>query len=375
MALFEKKEKLGANNRPTIVKLGIFTILVIIASVAIVAKLGSIKFFAHRSGYKAVVPSAAGLFVNDSVRIAGVGVGKVTGIHLHDGNALVTFKIDDDIKLRSGTEIGLRWRNLLGQRYLYVYPSDVGRVVKPGHTFEISHARDTPDIGKLLNELTPIVKAVSPRQANAIFRALDQALTGNEGKVSSLFTNAAAISKTVGGLDMKFGTLLDNLKTLAVAVSSRNHQLTETLDNANQLSAVFARRDGSINTLIDQLSALLPKLQDFLDGSTGNITETIANLRKVTDIVAQHRQDLSDTLSELPPGTATLHDFTKNGQYLQGRLVDLCLGNYDPGQSPPGHCLTSDTFSSAADVSGQATAAKPTPASPLAFAATAGSGS
>ena len=53
------------------------------------------------------------------MRISGVRVGTVNSIDIYERNyALVTFDVDSDAELNQATNATIRYRNLVGQRYI-----------------------------------------------------------------------------------------------------------------------------------------------------------------------------------------------------------------------------------------------------------------
>ena len=66
----------------------------------------------------------AGLHGGDAVKLAGVPVGEVTGIDVVKGQAVVRFEVDSDVDLPTDSTVAVRWRNLIGQRYLWLDPGD-----------------------------------------------------------------------------------------------------------------------------------------------------------------------------------------------------------------------------------------------------------
>jgi len=72
--------------------------------------------------YRARFTDVTGLLEGDDVRIAGVRVGEVTGIKVVENTvAEVSFTVSDDIPLDSGVLAKIRYRNLVGQRYLALF--------------------------------------------------------------------------------------------------------------------------------------------------------------------------------------------------------------------------------------------------------------
>ena len=80
--------------------------------------IGNLSFGVHDT-YTAVFSDATGLVKGDDVRIAGVKVGSVEDVAIVDRTrALVTFKVDSDTIADRATHADIRYRNLVGQRYI-----------------------------------------------------------------------------------------------------------------------------------------------------------------------------------------------------------------------------------------------------------------
>src|SRR5689334_6706203 len=97
--------------RPTLIKLTAFVTLCLVIAVALIFSIGNVQSL--RVGplqllddsYKlsATFDDVTGLLINDNVKVAGVKVGKVTGIKVVDGRARVTFRVKHQLKLPSDT--------------------------------------------------------------------------------------------------------------------------------------------------------------------------------------------------------------------------------------------------------------------------------
>ena len=100
------------------VKLGIFTICSVLVTGLLAAIMGNIGFGGGKE-YKAVFSTASMLQKGDDVRIAGVNVGEVREVEHYDRTqALVTFRIKDEIELTTASRAEIRFLNLVGDRYL-----------------------------------------------------------------------------------------------------------------------------------------------------------------------------------------------------------------------------------------------------------------
>ena len=101
-----------------LVKLLVFVVVTSLATAVLVVTIGNIGFGDARD-YKAEFTDATGVNKGDDIRVAGVRVGTVSEIEIVDRNrALVTFSVDEGTSVNGGTNASIRYRNLVGQRYI-----------------------------------------------------------------------------------------------------------------------------------------------------------------------------------------------------------------------------------------------------------------
>ena len=85
------------------------------------------------TSYRAAFRDASGLAPGNEVRVAGVKVGKVTGVGLARAGTGVYVRVDfrvDDADVHLGRETGatIRIKTVLGQKYLALAPSGQGKL-------------------------------------------------------------------------------------------------------------------------------------------------------------------------------------------------------------------------------------------------------
>ncbi|WP_433662323.1 MlaD family protein [Nocardia sp. CA-128927] len=68
--------------------------------------------------YHALFTDVSGLKSGDDVRIYGVSVGKVTGIHLDGTRAQVDFSVHSARPVYTASVLAIRYQSLTGQRYI-----------------------------------------------------------------------------------------------------------------------------------------------------------------------------------------------------------------------------------------------------------------
>ena len=108
-----------------LVKLLVFIVVTTLATSVLVMTIGNVSFSAKRE-YHAELADATGVVKGDDIRIAGVKVGTVKGVDVvHRTRALVTFTVEKSQPLSKATRAAIRYRNLVGQRYISL-TDDIG---------------------------------------------------------------------------------------------------------------------------------------------------------------------------------------------------------------------------------------------------------
>ncbi len=109
---------LDKKTRGDAVKLMIFMVVTTLATGMLVVLIGNITFQSTRT-YKAVFTDATGVVKGDDIRIAGVKVGSVKNVEITNRtHALVTFIVAKRATSPSRSTATIRYRNLVGQRYI-----------------------------------------------------------------------------------------------------------------------------------------------------------------------------------------------------------------------------------------------------------------
>mgnify|MGYP002715482188 FL=1 len=103
-------------SKSMIVKFGVFATVMAVLTVFLFFTFGQYRT-GSTNGYSAVFTNASRLATGDTVRVAGIRVGTVTGVSLQsDDQVLVEFDADQKVKLTTGTKAAIRYLNLTGDR-------------------------------------------------------------------------------------------------------------------------------------------------------------------------------------------------------------------------------------------------------------------
>ncbi len=319
-------------NKATLVKVALFTATCVAATVVLALRLTNYQLFAHYKQYQAVFTDATGVHEGDAVKVAGVDVGRVINASISHGKAVVRFELSKDVPLTTTTTAALRWRNVLGLRYLYLYPHRGGKPLAQGGTIPVSRTTDAADIGRFLNDVGPVLQAIDPKEANAFVRAVDQALNGDEATVGQLIDNGARLVTQLAGINHEISHTIVTSDEILHAYATQNHAIAGILDNLDRTSGTLQGARNDINGVLRNFSDVQGRLHYLLRSERGNIDATLGNLDTVLTTLARNKGRLERTLCTTPMGVSGYWQTTSWGEWFNVRLTTVNFSG--PSSSP-----------------------------------------
>jgi phospholipid/cholesterol/gamma-HCH transport system substrate-binding protein len=323
-------------------KFGVFAVVCLVLLVALAVKIGNISLFSSRHGLSAEMNDVTGLTTGDAVDIAGVQVGQVSSITVQRGHALVGLNLNDNVSLRQGTDVGLRWHNVIGQKEVYLFPGSQGPRLKPGAVIPLTHDVSDASVNAFLNSFGPFLSAINPKEANAFVENVSGALEGDTAEINQLINNGATVSKTVGDLDQQVGVVIDSLDQVLTAIASRSGDLGSLVDNLQTVSQSLASHNDVLDSVVTNLGQVAGDLANLVGTNRSTLDGTINNLQAVAQDVASRQQDLAQSLSTLGAGLTPYIQISSYGQWFQIQTVYTCLAGesscsyFQPTNAPTG---------------------------------------
>ncbi len=100
---------------------GIFIIIGLLSLAYLSVNLGDVKLFgSDQYPVTARFANVSGLKAGATVEVAGVEIGKVSGIILEDYEAVVGMMIDPDIKIQEDAIASIRTQGIIGDKYIKI---------------------------------------------------------------------------------------------------------------------------------------------------------------------------------------------------------------------------------------------------------------
>ncbi|MCQ4084048.1 MCE family protein [Streptomyces sp. RB6PN25] len=307
-----------------LIKFTVFAVVTILATALLAATIVNIDF-TPTATYSAVFSDVTGLETGDDVRVAGVRVGEVQDIRIKDRTlAEVTFTVTRDRPLLTSTGAVIRYRNLVGQRYIALTegPGD-GSQLAPGSTIPLSRTQPALDLNALLDGFKPLFAALSPNDVNQLAFELISTLQGEGGTVDSLLAHTASLTSTLADRDQLIGSVIDNLNTMLTTLDKRSVHFSALLDQLQQLISGLSADRTAIGDSLTAISNLAGATSDLLAQGRPALRSDIAGLSTLAGTLQRNDPTVEGVLQRLPHKLNTLTGTATYGSWFNYYLCDF----------------------------------------------------
>lgn len=314
----------------TAIKLGIFSLVLLLFTAIIVVVFGQIRFDRTNS-YTAEFSSASGLRNGQFVRASGVEVGKVENVELIDGGTRVRvrFNVDRTLPLYQSTTAQIRYQDLIGNRYMDLQRGQgegSDRILPPGGLIPESHTTPALDLDALIGGFKPLFRALDPEKVNTIAQSLITVFQGQGGTISDILDQTAQLTSTLADRDQAIGEVITNLNTVLDTTVKHQKEFDETVDNFEVLITGLKNRADPIADATADISSAAGTLGDLLAANRPRLHDTLGYLETIAQPLVDEQDQVHDVLSKLPTALKTLgRAGGVYGDFFNFYLCDLSL--------------------------------------------------
>jgi phospholipid/cholesterol/gamma-HCH transport system substrate-binding protein len=307
-------------------KLTVFAVVTVLLTALLAQTLGS--FSSAGTVYRARFTDVTGLLAGDDVRISGVKVGRVRDIRVLQGEgdtvAEVAFTVADDIPLSTTVRAKIRYRNLVGQRYVALSegPGD-GRPLRPSGVIPQSQTTPALDLTVLFNGFRPLFTALSPDAVNKLAYEIIQVLQGEGGTVASLLQRTASLTNTLADRDAVIGRVITNLNAVLSTLDDHSGDLDTTISQLQQFVSGLAGDRVAIGDALVNLGQLTGATAGLLGDARPSLAADIDALGTLSGTLNDNADVIDQTLGGLPQRFTSLTRVASYGSWFNFFLCDF----------------------------------------------------
>lgn len=281
------------------------TILALVVAIAIFLGLLAMADVFRTSGVyhvRALVPTSASLANGANVSMAGVKVGKVTGIERRGYATLVKMEISDKrvVPVPADSHVDIRQRTPIGENYVEITPGTSTTHLTDDDVLPIDAAGDNVDVDQLLS----VLQGSARQRARDLVQGLGEGLRGHGAQLNQVLGSASQIVRDGGtifvGLDRvrnQTAGLVQQLGRVSAAIGERGEAIRVTADRGLAALRALASRDDQLRATLRVLPSTLRQVHqtaDTLKSASITAAPVVANL-------AGAMHDLRPAIADLQP--------------------------------------------------------------------------
>jgi phospholipid/cholesterol/gamma-HCH transport system substrate-binding protein len=206
-----------------------------------------------------------------SVRVAGVKVGLIGQVRLHEGQAVVTLDLDrkyvKDLDLRTDTTALLRPRTGLKDMFVELEPGTSGDKLGEGDTIPVTNTAPDVDPDEFLSALDSDTRSY----LRLLIDGAGKGLKGNGDDLREVFRRLGptqrSLEKVTGAIAdrrVQMRRLITNYGSLLDTLSKKDTQLVRLVDESNAVFQAFAAEERNISASVSRLPGTLRTTSDTL---------------------------------------------------------------------------------------------------------------
>lgn len=288
-------------------RIGLFIAFVLLAVAVLIIIVGDVSSLFKKPGYPLYVQfdSVAGLEKSAMVRMAGVRIGTVENIRLHDMRARVNIKIDPEVRIRKKSKATLAALGLLGEKYIEIIPGEGKEFFQSGDTMEGISAVSLDQLGTLLVSIGSEVQEMGQAVKDMI----------GEGPGREDFQNT-----------------LSNLSVFTEDLKDFFARNREELDSGiKNSSRAVEKLDDKLEELSGNLDRLMGSVHQVVEENRENVKTNLENIKELISQIEKTLNLLNESLDKINRGEGTLgkliHEKDLHGKAEEvfekaGRLAD-----------------------------------------------------
>ncbi|OMC22379.1 MULTISPECIES: virulence factor Mce family protein [unclassified Mycobacterium] len=307
---------------PNRLRIGLMGIVVTVLAIGVGQSFTNVPMLMARPAYYGQFTDSGQITVGDKVRIAGMDVGKVEGLRIDGDHVVMKFSIGTNT-IGSESRLAIRTDTILGRKVMEIEPRG-NQQLRPGATLPLGQSTTPYQIYDAFFDVTKAAQGWNIDTVKESLHVLSQTIDQTYPHLSPALEGVAKFSDTIGKRDEEVKHLLAQANQVASVLGDRSEQVDRLLVNAKTLLAAFNERGQAINALLANVAAFSEQVKGFINDNP-NLNHVLEQLRTLSDILVQRKDDLAAGLTEVGMFLPSLNEAIASGPFFKVVLHNLAL--------------------------------------------------
>ncbi|BAX93464.1 MCE family protein [Mycobacterium shigaense] len=312
-----------ALNRQNPVLVGVVGTVIVTCIVLAAFQYDKLPFIKNTRDYSAYFAEAGGIKVGSTVRVSGMGVGRVSDIRLEGTKVRVGFTVRTGIQLGDRTEAAIKTETILGSKMLELTSRGDGKL---SGTIPLERTTSPYELPDALGDLTTTISGLDTTQLSSALSTLADTIKETPPNLKPALEGVARFSDTLNGRDAQLRSLLGNANKVSAVLGHRSQQIAGLVANSNALLAALLDERDSIDALMNDITAVSRQVSGLVDDNRKTLKPALDKLNGVLEILDNRKEDIQKTLPKFKRYAMSFGEVLGSGPFFKAYVANLIPG-------------------------------------------------
>lgn len=309
-------------NPMTIGVVGITAFAVAVVVAPQYKRLAALSPGAEHSAYFA---EAGGLAAGAAVQVSGYRVGEVSAVELAGEKVLVTFKVDENIRLGDRTEAAIKAKTLLGAKILEVTPRGDGELTAP---IPLDHTTPPYQLADALGDLSTTIDGLDTDELSTALATLSETFAATPPALQAAVGGVGRLSRLLNTRDAEVRNLLSNAAKATGVLAERTDRIAVLIDQTDALLAALREQSAALDSLSADLSSMAIQLSGFIADNRSTLRPALDKVNGVLTILDNRKGQVQKSLKLLNAYQMSLGEAVSSGPFFNSYVANLLPGQF-----------------------------------------------
>jgi phospholipid/cholesterol/gamma-HCH transport system substrate-binding protein len=311
-------------------RIGLASIAVLSALLLLTFYLKDLPFVSNTYALTAEFADAAGLQPDNEVRVAGIKVGRVTGVELAGDRVIVSMDINSGVDIPEDATAEISLKTILGTKFVTIDARSDGEPFDDGGKIPLARTQIPFEIYQIANAAVDLLTDVDGGLLNDAFDALADITADPNRNLARTVEGAADVLDTLADKREAIDTVIQKGALVLETLDRSAPEIQAVLRQTNTILGVLAARRTTVQRLLRNTELLARELGGLLKEKRPELDSILRDLHATLKIVDASLGQVEEAIRVLGPSTEAFARIVWNG-----RWASICTAALGASGLPP----------------------------------------
>lgn len=299
--------------------------VVVVAVVLLALNYDRLPLVSGQRSYSAFFAEAGGLTAGAAVQVSGFEVGEVGSIVLDGARVLVSFEVDNKVRLGDRTEAAIRTKSLLGSKVLELTPRGADEQSGP---IPVERTTSPYQLPVALGDLTAQISGLDTGQLSGSLSTLADTFRDTPPDLQVAVAGVTRFSETLDKRDTQLRNLLTNAEKATTILADRTGRIVGLIHDSNALLVALQAQSAELDQIARHITDVSTQVEGFIAENRDTFKPALDKLNAVLTIVDNRKVQVQQSISGFSKYLLSLSESLASGPFFKAYLVNLLPGQF-----------------------------------------------